>query len=126
MLASADEAEGGQNDGDGPAAGNAPHFSRRGAALQANHGGEEKEVGQEERDDRHADQHVVGAADRGSGLAENSDDHARSAIDGDGDPGGAIARVNPAEGRRQIAIDADDEGQACGGQRDCRPRRQPR
>ena len=47
-----------------------------GAALQADHRGEEEQIGQEERDDRHADQHVIRAADRGSRLAEKGHDDA--------------------------------------------------
>ena len=86
-----------------------------GAGLQADHGGEEKQVGDEERDDAHADHDVVCAANGGSSLTENGDDDAGCAIDAYRNPRRAEAGMDGAECGREIAVDSHGEGQAGGG-----------
>ena len=77
--------------------------------------GEEQQVGNEHGDDRHADEHVVRAADRGAGLAKDGDEDAGKTVDGDGDPWRSVARMDVAEGGREIAVDAGDKRQPRGG-----------
>jgi len=71
--AGAEESNDGQCDGDGATSGDAYDVRAGGtvldSALEADHRCEEEKIGNEVGDDRHADEDVIGSADRGAGLA---------------------------------------------------------
>ena len=72
---SAGKAKAGQNDGHRLASGNVADMRASGAALQADHGCEDKEKRQKCGDNRHANQHVVSALDAGARLADQAANH---------------------------------------------------
>src|ERR1700760_2764622 len=111
---SAGETNDGERDGDGCSAGQR-QACESAAAYQANESGEEQQVRDEQCDESHADQDVIGAADGGAGLSEDGGDDAGESVEHEGDPRGAEAGMDFAEDGGEITVDADNEGEARGG-----------